>query len=184
MNAGIIASRYAKAFLKYVQEGGAGKRVYSQACAIVFCMDELPQMKEYIKDALDVSLDRKVALMSSAIDQPLDAAITRFLKMVTEHRRLEYFPRMLLSFIEQYRIAENIMVGSLVTASENKGLCERLEDVFHDRTGAEIHLDEKVDLDLIGGFVFELDGYRLDASVRNHLDRIRRQLVEKNDRIV
>ena len=47
-----------------------------------------------------------------------------------------------------------------------------------------MQLEEKVDPDIIGGFIFELDGYRLDASVENHLSRIRRQLVEKNNRIV
>jgi F-type H+-transporting ATPase subunit delta len=41
-----------------------------------------------------------------------------------------------------------------------------------------------VDPDLIGGFVFELDGRRLDASVRSQLDRIRRQLVDESSRLV
>ena len=35
MNAGIIASRYAKAFLKFVQGKGTGEKVYSQVCALV-----------------------------------------------------------------------------------------------------------------------------------------------------
>ena len=83
-----------------------------------------------------------------------------------------------------YRQECNIKVGSLVTAVRNDLLRGRLEDMFHDRTGAEVHLEEKVDPDLVGGFVFELDGYRLDASVANHLERLRRQLIEKNNRIV
>ena len=66
----------------------------------------------------------------------------------------------------------------------DEGLGERLEMLFHDRTGAEVHLEERVNPDIIGGFVFELDGYRLDASVESHLERLRRQLIEKNNRIV
>jgi F-type H+-transporting ATPase subunit delta len=49
---------------------------------------------------------------------------------------------------------------------------------------ADVHLEEKVDDSLIGGFVFELDGLRLDASVERQLERLRSQLVEKNNRIV
>ena len=41
-----------------------------------------------------------------------------------------------------------------------------------------------VDPQLIGGFVFELDGYRLDASVRTRLEKIRQCLVDDNSRIV
>ena len=184
MNAGIIASRYAKAFLKFVQGKGTGEKVYSQVCTLVRLLNELPQLKAYIENPSDISVDRKTGLLSAGLEAPLDASIVRFLKMVTVHRRIEYFPRMLLSFIEQYRKENNIKVGQIVAATPNEGLSERLENIFHDMTGAEVHLDEKVAPELIGGFVFELDGYRLDASVRSHLDRIRRQLVEKNNRIV
>ena len=184
MNAGIIASRYAKAFLKYVQENGAGNDVYSQACVLVRHMNELPRLKEYIQDASDVSMEKKQALMSSALGAPVHASIAHFLKMVTNHRRIEYFPRMLLSFIEQYRRENNIKVGRIVTASCSDGVRERLEEVFQDKTGAQVHLDEKVDPEIIGGFIFELEGYRVDGSVNGELKRIRRQLVEKNTRIV
>ena len=184
MNTGIIASRYAKAFLKYVQENGAGNDVYSQACVLVRHMNELPRLKEYIQDASDVSFERKLALMSSALGTSLNPSISHFLKMVISHRRIEFFPRMLLSFIEQYRKENNIKVGRLVRASCADGVRERLEDVFQDKTGAQVHLDEKVDPEIIGGFIFELEGYRVDGSVNGQLKRIRRQLVEKNTRIV
>ena len=184
MNAGIISSRYAKALLEYVRENGSGSEVYAQACTLVRVMNALPQMKEYIVNTADISADRKLSLMSAALSVPVAPAIVRFLQMVTAHRRVEYFPRMLLSFIEQYRRAHDIKVGSLVTAVHAEGLGERLEALFHDRTGAEVHLEERVSPDIIGGFVFELDGYRLDASVESHLERLRRQLIEKNNRIV
>lgn len=184
MNAGIIASRYAKAFLKFVQEDGSGENAYSQACTLVHVMNELPQFREYVKDASDITLDMKVSLLTSAVGTSLDASLARFLKMVTDHRRIEYFPRMLLSFIEQYRNQNNIKVGRLVMPAQDEGFRDRLEYLFQEKTGTEVHLEETLEPELIGGFVFELDGYRLDASVRNHLDRIRRQLVEKNNRIV
>jgi F-type H+-transporting ATPase subunit delta len=77
-----------------------------------------------------------------------------------------------------------VKVGTVVTASEIVGLGDRLEELFHEKTGGQVYLEEKVDPDIIGGFIFELDGVRLDASVEGHLARIRRQLVEKNNRIV
>lgn len=184
MNAGIIASRYAKALLDYVREEGSGKNVYSQIRTIVRVINVSPQMHAYITDLSDVSVERKLSLLSSAVQQPLEPSIARFLKLVSARRRVELFPRMLLSFIEQYRVANDIKVGSVVTAVQSDGLRDRLEDIFHDKTGAEVHLEEKVNPDIIGGFIFELDGYRLDASVDTQLERMRRQLIEKNNRIV
>ena len=39
MNAGIVASRFARALLKFVQETGIGDKVYSQACVLVLRME-------------------------------------------------------------------------------------------------------------------------------------------------
>ena len=99
MNAGIVASRYAKALLKYVQEEGSGERVYSQVRTLVHVMNEVPQMEKYITDVSDVSLERKLSLLSAALDGPLEPSVDRFLRLVANHRREEMFPRMLLSFI-------------------------------------------------------------------------------------
>lgn len=184
MNAGIVAARYAKALLKYVQEEGSGEKVYSQIRTLVRVMNEVPQMDKYITDASDVSLEGKLSLLSAALDSPLEPSVDKFLRLVAMHRREDMFPRMLLSFIEQYRDANRIMVGRIVTAVHNDGLQERLENVFHDMTGAEVHLNEVVNSDIIGGFVFELEGWRIDASMESQLQRLKRQLVEKNNRIV
>ena len=91
---------------------------------------------------------------------------------------------MLWAFIEQYRQENNIKVGSLVTATEIAGLRESLEDQFSENSGAVVFLEEKIDPDILGGFILEMDGYRLDASVESYLARIRSQLVESNNRIV
>ena len=184
MNTGVIASRYAKALLKFVQENGTGKEVYSQSCILVAQIDGLPQLKRYLEEAADVSLDKKLNLIAAALGESPSPSIVRFLTLVYEHRREEMFSRMLHSFIEQYRRANNIMVGKLVTAVPNDDLCRRLEELFHEKTGAEVYLEESVDPELIGGFLFELEGRRLDASVSGQLECIRRQLVEKNNRIV
>lgn len=184
MNAGIIAARYAKAFLEYIREEGSGDKVYPQTVELVRAMNEVPQLKDYITDTLDISLNQKLSLLSAALQRPLDPSISRFLKLVTDQRRLEYFPRMLLSFVEQYRAANNIKVGTLTTASMQEGLRQRLEKDLSRKTGSEVILHETTDESLIGGFVLELDGMRADGSVADQFRRIRNELVENNNRII
>ena len=45
-------------------------------------------------------------------------------------------------------------------------------------------METSIDAELLGGFVLELDNEMLDASVRRQIDDIRRQLVQKNNRII
>ncbi len=184
MNSGVIASRYAKALLKYVVETGSGDKVYSQACILGLRLMEIRQLRDFVENHGELSPDRKLELLRSALGEDLAPELTDFVRLVTVRRRMEFFSRMLYSFIALYRVANDIKVGKVVTATPVDGLKERLESLFHQRTGAEIHIYEKINPEILGGFIFEMDGYRLDASVENQFRRIRRQLIEKNNRIV
>ncbi len=184
MNEGIVASRYAKALLKFTQETGNGDKVYSQAGILVLRMKELPQLKDYVQKHDEIALGDKLDLIGTALGEPVSMEIRRFVTLASRGGRMGYFMRMMYSFISQYREANNIRVGRLITALPANGLTERLERIFHEKTGAEIHLEKKVNPEILGGFIFELDDWRLDASVENRFRIIRRQLIEKNNRIV
>lgn len=184
MNEGVIASRYAKALLKYVHESGGDRKVYSQACVLALRMMEVSQLREFVENHGEISIDTKAELIKSALGEEPASEMMDFLRLVASRRRMGYFSRMLYSFIALYRVENNLKVGRVMTAAPVDGLKERLEKLFHERTGAEIQIHEKVNPEILGGFVFEMDGYMLDASVETQLRRIRRQLIEKNNRIV
>lgn len=184
MNTEVISSRYAKALLSYVTEAGTGEKVYSQVCDIVQKMHLVPQLREYVLKLDEITLEKKAGLLSAALDEPLADELVNFMKLVDSHRRMELFQSMLWSFIRRYQEAAGMKVGSLITATSDDGLCERLEDILGKRTSSKVDFSCKVDPELIGGFVLELDGYRLDASTRSALDRIRKRLVDEGNRIV
>lgn len=184
MNTEVISSRYAKALLSYVTEAGTGEKVYSQVCDIVQKMHLVPQLREYVLKLDEITLEKKAGLLSAALEEPLADELVNFMKLVDSHRRMELFQSMLWSFIRRYQEAAGLKVGSLITAASDDGLCERLEDILGRQTSSKVDFHCKVDPDLIGGFVLELDGYRLDASARSALERIRKRLVDDGNRIV
>lgn len=184
MNSEVISSRYAKALLAYANEAGSGDKVYSQAIAIVQIMQEVPMLVDILLKRDDVTLAKKVELLSMAIGEPLADELMRFLELVSAQRRMDKLDIMLQSYIIKYRQANNIKVGSLVTAAQDEALKSKLEKMFSERTSSEVHFSVAVNPELLGGFVFELDGYRLDASVRTRLEKIRQCMVDENSRIV
>lgn len=183
MNSGVIASRYAKAFLKFVQEAGAGDKVYSQVCVLALRMSEIDLLHDFLM-AEALPIEKKIELISAALGEAVVPELERFVRLVSVHRRMDHFLRISYAFIYQYRDANGIKVGRLISASPVMGLKERLEELLKMRTGAQVHLEASVNPELIGGFVFELDGLRLDASVESQFRRIRNELVEKNNRII
>ena len=50
MNTGIIASRYARALLRLVEETGSGEVVVSQARAILDALASSPELRDAISD--------------------------------------------------------------------------------------------------------------------------------------
>lgn len=185
MNSGVVAARYARALLKFVQGAAAGEKVYSQACILALRMDGILELRDCMQKHPEVPIDRKMALLDTALGEPMADELRRFVALVDEQRRMTFLHRMLWSFVSQYRQENNIKVGRLVTASPAEGLKERLEAILHEREGgAEVHLEVAVDPSILGGFVIEIDDTRLDASVAAKFRLLRRELVENNNRIV
>ena len=184
MNTEVISSRYAKALLSYVMESRSEEKVYSQAEAILQNMQDVPQLREYILSHDDISLSKKTDLLTTVLGRPIADELQNFIKLVADHRRMELFQDMLRSFISRYREAKGIKIGSLVTAVPADGLQERLESMLGAHEKSQVRFNAEVDPELIGGFVFEIDGYRLDASVRSRLKKISDELIDNSSRIV
>ena len=63
-------------------------------------------------------------------------------------------------------------------------LLQRLKALVKSKTGDDVIIEVDVDPSLVGGFVFDIDDYLLDASVKRQLDLIREQFIERNRRII
>lgn len=186
MNVGIISDRYAHALLKYVTETGNGEQVYLQTKMLEKCFSSLEDMRQLIYHPKATSDSFKMKVIETALGGKDKAAdeLLRFVRLVIRHKRIKYLHLMLLIFMEQYRHAHNISTGRLVMAVPSESLKRKLTDIVHDETGGTLELETKVDPSIIGGFVFDMEGRRIDASVASQLKTIRRQFIEKNRRIV
>ncbi len=158
MNSGIIASRYAAALLKRVTETGRGQQV----------CDQVEQLLE--NPAVRI--------------QTLEPDLKSFVDVVVKNGRQEYLKLALSSFVRKYYEASGIKMAYLTTAVPAPGLEEKLSALIQEKMGCSVKMKTKVDPELIGGFTFIVDDLLLDASVSRQIELIRRELIEKTNRIV
>lgn len=184
MNTGIIASRYAKALLRYVIETCSEDKVYHQACVLQKFMTGIKQFGDLVRKHPQIPVERKLSVLETALEEPLAPQMEKFVRLVGSKGRLEYLHVMLDSFIMQYREWKGIKVGVLLTASPSEDLKEKVEEVLGRMTSASVQVEMFQRPEIIGGFVLEIDDMRLDASVKGQLQRIRKELVDNNNRIV
>ena len=184
MNAGSISNRYGKAFLKYVIQEGVQTQALRQSEALLKIILSLPSLREVLMHRPDIQISDRLALAATATGGNLLPQMNRFLLLLERKSRMDLLDRILWSFILQCRQYCNVKSGTLVTSLPDEKLETRVREWLQGMSGGEICLDTKIDQSIIGGFVLEFDGKRLDASVRRQLNILQKELVDKNNRIV
>lgn len=206
MNTGIIATRYATALLKMVDETGSGELVAAQVQVIEKLLDEVPDFRRAVDDPA-VAAVQKISLFEASLKDSMAQELHKFLELLIRNGRIGDVRLVLTTFVTEYYRSRHIKRARLVVAdpalldpeptpsdpvpvegslrqAQRPALESRLRELIGKETGCELLLETKVDPSLIGGFVFEVEDMILDASVSRQLDVIRHQFIEKNRRIV
>lgn len=155
MNTGTISLRYAKALLKYVLATGNGEAVYAQVRALL----------------------RDPAAVSSV---KLEKELADFVALLVRNHRTDYLKFILHSFVRLYDAQTGRQEAVLVTAIPAPDFAQIIRDRLCAGRQCTLEMEEKVDPELIGGFVLDVDGRRLDASVRTQLRSLLASLNEQN----
>ena len=186
MNRSIVITRYATALLKYARETGQGERVCSEAEVLGNALRTVPDLRRMILAAPDaVSARDKQKLLQSALGKTMSQEMSRFLDLLCRNGRIELVEEILRDYVDLYHRGAGIRKARLVTASEpSELLIRRLKALVKQKTGDDALIEVEVDPSLIGGFVFDIDDYLMDASVKYQLDKIREQYIERNRRII
>ena len=66
----------------------------------------------------------------------------------------------------------------------SRDVWERIRNSASNLLHAEMELQTEVDPSIEGGFVFDINDYRLDASIATQLKKVKQQFIDKNRRIV
>lgn len=199
MNTGIIATRYATALLKLVEETGSGEAVAAQVQVIEKALDEVPDFRRAVDDPA-VAAVQKISLFEASLKDSMAQELHKFLELLIRNGRIGDVRLVLTTFVTEYYRSRHIKRARLVVAdpalldpvpvegslrqAQRPALESRLRDLVEKQTGCRLILKTEVNPSLIGGFVFEVEDTVLDASVSRQLDVIRHQFIEKNRRIV
>ena len=188
MDIGVIAKRYAKALLQYAQEQKAEDTLYKEVQQFITSCQALPTLIQTLSNPL-LKPEQKEDLLCQAVSSTGECSpeFRKFAALIVAHRRESYMLYFAHSYIRLYRQYRHISIGELVTAAPvTEEVSKRLEDWIEDMSqhATDVIMHHSVDPDLMGGFIFRIDDYRLDASVATQFEQIKKQFIEKNKRII
>lgn len=184
MYTGTISMRYARALLMFANEAGVADVVYREALTLRRSFREVPALRQAMEKPV-MTRDNKKRVLVQAAGGKISGQMQKFFDLVLLEKREKYLMYINQAFIDMYRKQEKIRVGKLTTAvpvaSEE---VERIRKIVVDAAGGTAEFTTKVDPAIEGGFIFEINTYRLDASIADQMRRIKQQFIEKNRRIV
>ena len=109
MNEGIIASRYAGAFLQLVLEHGSGASVVPQARAMLRLVERLPQQEFSTACRSEMKAEAIVAMFGKALGNvPLEKDLCSFISLLVSNGRTALLREALRSFLSEYYKHEGI----------------------------------------------------------------------------
>lgn len=178
MDLGIISMRYAKALLKFAAEHKEEECVYAEMGNVTAAFAKVEALQHALLNPVLTDAQREQLLATAAgSEKDLTATTRRFIHLVVTKGRADMMQLIARSYGTLYRRERHIVEGSLtVPVSLTPELTERLRSIVEKRTDCRVDFSVKEDKELLGGFVLQYDTYRLDASVKTQLQKMKREL--------
>jgi ATP synthase F1 delta subunit len=170
-----IAEVYARSLFEVAMDQNQLDEIHEQLDEFADVLSENRQLQLFFFSPY-FSSDEKKEGVAKVIDGGNEYFV-RFLELLAEKHRLPVLFRIrreLDSLWAKERRLLEVSVTSAVDLDEEtvKGIGKKIEE----QTGHRVELAARVDPDVIGGLVIRVGNMVLDASVRNRLERLRRQV--------
>ena len=156
--------------------------------------DKLDAVREQLgefADALSKTRDLQVFLFSPYFstkekEEGLDRVVTdadpvilNFLQLLIEKHRMPALFRIRANFEALWEEENKLLPVHITSAVElDNSIVKQLGDRIADQTDRKVDVSAQVDPDILGGIVVRVGNSVLDASVRNRLEQLRKQVVK------
>jgi F-type H+-transporting ATPase subunit delta len=170
-----IAEVYARALFEVAQEGDNLDEVREQLGEVADGISESRDLQVFFFSPY-FSTDEKVEGLDKAISGA-DDSVRNFLELLIEKHRMPALFRIRHRFDELWQEENKILPVHVTSAIElDESTVSNIGERIGERTGRKVELSSAVDPDILGGIVLRVGNSVLDASIRNRLENLRKQV--------
>jgi len=173
-----LSARYAKSLMDLSISKGQLEQVYKDVVYLVSIFRKSAELINFLNNPV-ITSDQKLDVVK-AIDSENTGEITKsFNRLLIRKGREKYLPEIAEAFIEQYKEYKGIYTVTLITAIP---VSDDVKNTFISKiksagTMNEVELVSVVQENIIGGFILEGNGRRIDASVAYDLTKIKNRFL-------
>jgi F-type H+-transporting ATPase subunit delta len=172
-----IAEVYARALFEVATEHDVLDRIHDELGEFVDALqdEENRELRLFFFSPYFSSEEKQEGV--DKVVEGADERFVNFLRLLAERHRMPALPRIRRAFDELWANEKRLLPVSVTAAVElDEELVKGIGERIHEQTGREVQLSSNVDPEVLGGLIVRVGNMVLDASVRNRLERIRKQV--------
>lgn len=175
MNESKISVRYSRALF----ESAVEKNILDKVNEDMLFLSEIcriPEMKELLHSPIIVP-SLKAAILHKMFGGNVEKITFSLLELVVKNGRERYIPAIARVFVHETLKFKGITKSALTTAVKvDPKIKRQITDMISEVFNTKVEFEEYIDSDIIGGFILRVDDNYIDASIRNKLRKIRKEL--------
>jgi F-type H+-transporting ATPase subunit delta len=172
-----IARVYAEALFETAKEKGKLDVIREQLGQVADALDSDRDLAVFFFSPYFSSAEKRDGIARAITEA--EPELTNFLELLVEKHRMPVIFRMRRRFDELWAEENKQLDVTLTSAVElDPEIVERVGAEIERQTDRKVKLRSQVDDDLLGGLVLQVGNMVLDASIRNRLERLRKEVAQ------
>lgn len=175
-----VASRYAKSLIDLAKEQNNLEEVNNDITFFLEVCKQSPDLVKLFRNPV-VKTDMKHTVVNKIFASRVTKLTQLFLDIIVRKNREFYMVEIAREFRKAYNLHKGIVLANVTTAvAVDQKLLSEIQEFISKETGKKIELSTKVNADIIGGFVIQLEDKLYDASIASKLANIKKKLIKSH----
>jgi F-type H+-transporting ATPase subunit delta len=172
-----LARVYGRSLFEVAREHGKLDELREQLGQFVDALNEHRGLQVFFFSPYFSTREKQEAL-GRVLEGP-DERLLNFLALLIENHRMPVIFRVRREFERLWEQEHRMLAVEITSAIElDSATTDNLGERIGERTGHKVKLTARVNPDILGGIVLRVGNSILDASIRNRLEQLRRQVAQ------
>ena len=172
-----IAQVYSRSLFEVAKEQGRLDEIREELGQFADALSEDRNLQVFFFSPYFSTDEKKQGLRRTV--QDADETLVNFLELLLEKHRMPALFRIRRQFDERWEEENRLLPVQVTSAIElDEATVCQIGDTIGEQTGQRIDLTSEVDPDILGGIVLRVGNSILDASIRNRLEQLRKQVAK------
>ena len=171
-----IAQVYSRSLFEVAMEHDQLDRIRDELGAFADALAQNHELSVFFFSPYFSTQEKEDGLRRTVVDA--DPTLVNFLQVLIENHRMPAIFRIRRNYDALWEHHNRLLPVSVTSAVElDEETVRHIGDRIAEQTGRKIELSSSVEPDILGGIVVRVGNQVLDASIRNRLDTLRKQVV-------